>query len=222
MIALRDSDTAFNSSGSTTIDLPTPSLTQDNDQLINIIGTDENRTHDALTGWNSTTANLNNGSGCSGRIYDRVASSEPTDNTFTKSGDISVGVSIALKDANGIDVVSTANTGSGTVATCPDITTSEDNCMVLRIVIADKNNAPQGTITDYTMIENLGASSGVGISAQYIIQESQGATGTETVTLPINDEWIALTISVKSAESGKAKLVNSHPLNQLANGGLVS
>jgi len=115
------------------------------------------------------------------------------------------GTAAAAFDASGTD------TGQGTTQTCPSVTTTADDELVLvpyakdRVYTgADADDAGNPTGTTIVYRRNSGGTSSTGVTGGLatFTQATAGATGAKTWTDAGNDKWVAATLAIKTAAGG--------------------
>lgn len=128
------------------------------------------------------------------------ASSGSESGTYDFIGSVSTWGTIAAMwldgadDADPIDVFAGANngTGSGSTATAPSVTTTEDGALIDR-TFADRNGASTVTLSVDRTLWNAGERSACGVQDQ----GTAGATGTNDATLTAASRWAAMTVAYK-------------------------
>jgi hypothetical protein len=138
-------------------------------------------------------------------IYSRVAgASEPATYSWSVGG---VDTSIILRVFSGVDtsdiwdVAPSTSTrsysASGTTATAPSMTTSNDGAMGLLVVLSDSTNTWSNPTNGYgTEVENSAGRS----TASYIrTWATAGSTGTSAATESASNDWLAHQIALKPA-----------------------
>lgn len=162
------------------------------------------------TGW-TILEELNFGNDVFFGVYYKVAgASEPATYTFTDTVDGEDAYSFIVRISGNdrttpINVSSGFATGNTNTPTCSSVTTTLDDCLVLRMFGAEKDDItedggePAGT-TVITVDENTDVSAG----AAYESQAVAGATGAAAFALTDSNDWVAITIAVSSAYPGKA------------------
>ncbi len=139
-------------------------------------------------------------------LWRKIATtSEPSTYTWTSDAtDRSVQIAWSQSGDGGVDVSGTPNGGSGTTTTCPAVTTTVADTLVLRLVAADYGQAVQGedwliplsTGSGYTKLAELEYKSAGMAHVQYITQASAGSTGTLDVTMSESEQWAAFTVAI--------------------------
>lgn len=178
-IAYVSSASVLNSSSGSSI-INVPSGTVDGYVMVAFVSVNNTTSTTTPTGWTLINSQLNGG--ISGRIslYFRVASSEPSNYTFTHSSTQRNGGWIST--FAGVDTSSVTNGSSMTGAsfTAPSITTTVANTM---LVYGGYNDNAANTVFSapggMTMSVDTGGFGSVG--GMYGVQSSAGATGTRTM-----------------------------------------
>ena len=127
-------------------------------------------------------------------LYRKIAgASEPTNYIFANSA-AERGCAIAWS-VSGEEALDGSNTSSGdsSTASCPNVTTTEPDALILRAVGTDLETLPHGTIPGYTKIAEVERSSGGTLSAQHTTQASAGPTGAVNVSIAGTQEWGTIT-----------------------------
>lgn len=195
---------AVTSANSLSIIVNKPTGTTEGDLLVAIMGTDgDGETLGTPGGWTAITGNI--GINHTSRSWYKIAgASEPSSYTFTVSSSESIVCGILRisghDPSNPIDLSGTA-TGSSNAPTCPDVTTTVADTLVLRYFGADDDDITQdsGYPSLHTGVYVRGSlelfgetSSGVA----YTTQASLGATGTAAFSMTASEDWSAVTIAV--------------------------
>ncbi|MFM1897472.1 MAG: hypothetical protein RLZZ385_2546 [Pseudomonadota bacterium] len=189
----------------TSLTIPTPSGVALNDYLIAVIVVDNNETFLPTSGWALETS-FNNGNNVDMAIYTRVGTgAEAADYTFSwGSNEEAYGYIMHFKGTSGIAQIAT-NTGFGTAAQTPSVTTTSANNLILRIGGFDDDdiNVNPGTImTGHTGItQNYSSNTAGNISggAAFRYRAVAGADGTANFvnfTGGQSEEWATTTISL--------------------------
>lgn len=151
-------------------------------------------------------------------IAHKTSGGSETDYTVTVgTTERQVWICFAVTGHNGLDGTPPAsNSGSSGTASFPAITTSENNCLILRFCLTDQNatsTVPFGAMTGFTLIdEHFGTSAG-GVGAWYKFLASAGTEAAGTATLNTSEQWWTATIAIKSAAaSTKAPAVRPRVL----------
>lgn len=136
-------------------------------------------------------------------LYRKIAgASEPGTYTFTNSSaERGCAIAFSVSREDSVDVSAT-NGGDSSTATCPTVTTTGADALILRAVGTDSETLPHGTISGYTKIAEVERSSGGTLSIQYDTQASAGATGTANVSISTTQEWGTITAASLPAGGG--------------------
>ncbi|MDX1491610.1 MAG: DUF6701 domain-containing protein [Pseudohongiellaceae bacterium] len=193
------------SPGSTTITLDVPPGTSENDLLVTAISAKGNGISvTGPAGW-TEISDLNTGGGANGvtlAIYTRIAgAAEPATYNFTTSGSVeSYSYMMRFENTTGVVIEATEATGSSANATAPDLVTTEDNTLIVRMaaVGGTMTTDPATIITGHRNITQ-DASAQVGGSGAYFNQENFGSTGTASFTHN-SERWAAQTIGIEPAD----------------------
>lgn len=148
-------------------------------------------------------------------IFSRVAgASEPASYTFQLGGNwawsLLIRVFSGVDNDNVWDVTPSASTrsyaGSGTTATAPTMTTSNDGAMGITFFISDS------TITWSNPTNNYGAgiqNSTASAASYKRIWETAGPTGSAAATLSATNDWVAHQVALKLLVTNSAPTVSS-------------
>lgn len=146
-------------------------------------------------GWTTTVAGF--GAGLSSLVlFQKTASSESGNYTFTSSGGdfISGGiVNVAGNAATCMDVVGTGNTGTGTTATALSITTTKANDLILFFQSNDGVGS-EGIPAGFSPAGEIDGGVSQGYAAGYLVQAAIGATGNKTAAT--QTPWCAVMVGV--------------------------
>ncbi|MGH7359206.1 MAG: Ig-like domain-containing protein, partial [Candidatus Rokuibacteriota bacterium] len=189
----RTSATANNGGGSTTLTITKPAGTADKDLLVAHVTVRNNGTITAPAGW-TQVVNANYSFYLRQSVWYKVAgASEPANYiwTFGTSGAAAGGVSafygIKTSTAPGPLHVADATpqtANSGTV-TATSITTTTADALVLALFAA-RNNTTFTQAAGMTELYEMGASGGIDVATDSMIQVTAGATGNKTSTLGVS------------------------------------
>lgn len=124
----------------------------------------------------------------------------------------SVAAMLILKNHNGVDSAASTNFSGGTATTSPtspSVTTSVDNCLIIRGLIVDDNNTgtfpfptvPSGELVMHT--RNFGGGAG-GVMLSLVVEEqaTAGATGTAGWTITAARGSVGFTIAIEPGVLG--------------------
>lgn len=182
-----------------------PSVRPDGDLYIAQITIDIDTTISTIpSGWTEIEDGIQNGPGPDVRFatYWKIGSSEPV--TYTWSSSLSTRWIGAIHRISGFDLnnpihASEVSTGMSANPTVPSVTTTIDNCLILRMFGADDDRTvstywPSGTTPIFQ--EDLGSGSIISAAA-YHNQTLAGSTGTAQFTMETIDRWVAITIAIQ-------------------------
>jgi len=194
---------------STTINLPTGTV--EGELLIATVATDgeTDASLAAPSGWTLLHREASSDD-VSLAVWWKVATaSEPTNYDFTWSGsEEAYGFIMRFSGQAASNPIHTFNssTGSGSSPQTPAVTTTVDNCMILRIggfddddVDADAGDAGDAGMTDHTTITMNESGSGNGTAsggAAYAMQATAGSSGTADFALTASEQYVTLTIAI--------------------------
>jgi hypothetical protein len=129
--------------------------------------------------------------------YKTATGSEPSTYTWTSSiSQGSTSISWSVSNDDGINVVSSNNSGQSNTAIAGDATTTVNNCLVLRLVVTEEATLPHGTFSNHTLLDSIENVGEVSISAQYKIQKNAGAVGQAQIPLNSVDDWSGMTVCI--------------------------
>jgi hypothetical protein len=137
--------------------------------------------------------------------YWKIGDSEPSTYTWTLGTSRKwIGAVYRISDFNSDDPIHAFNTNSGTgqYPTAPSVSTTIDNCLILRSIAADDDwsvtNFPSGSTPLFQ--DDAGYDSAMSAAA-YHEQSTAGYTGTAQFRLSGSDVWVAMTIAINPLES---------------------
>ena len=182
-----------------------PSVRPDGDLYIAQIVIDVDTTISTIpSGWTEIENDIRDGPGSDVRFasYWKIGSSELADYTWSSSASaLWIG---AIHRISGFDLnnpihTSDVSTGMSANPTAPNVITSIDDCLILRMFGADNNKVvstywPIGTTPIFQ--EDLGFNTIINAAACHN-QSLPGNTGTAQFTMDSNDKWVAITIAIK-------------------------
>lgn len=192
--------------GGATFSVSQPSGTTEGDVLWVILGSGQSCTFSAPDGtWTETHDNVcHDNAGASASYIHVVGASDTGPYTFSHSINDSVsglcGAVRGARSSNPINVQSAHNTQYGTSLVCPSVTTTVDNCFVLRLGYADgyRSFTVDGATTQ--LGQNVIADgSDNAVVAAYEIKTTAGTTGSRTHTVSGTDQWAGITIALAPA-----------------------
>jgi len=161
-------------------------------------GDDVNFTPSA--GWNEIVQ-ITDSVSC-GIFYKIAGVSEPNNYTFVADeADKSYSFIIRITGYDTLNPIniSSSDTGTSAAPLCPSVTTTLDNCLVLRIFGADNNDITEdGGEPSGTTVITVKANTSFGCSGggAYESQIAAGITGAAAFALTASQEWIAVTIAI--------------------------
>ncbi len=194
-------------SGSSSAALNIPSGTAVGDLLVAVMVVDGNDPITAPAGWNVVSTNVSSNRVSVGVWWKLAGSSEPSSHTFSWT-DTEQFYGWIMR-FTGHDPASPVNatavdTGSASSPNSPAVTTSVDNCMVLRIGGFDDDDMTIGDtgLTGHTTInmdENKSGAGTVSGGAGYVMQATAGDAGTNSFALTASEEYVTVTIAIAPA-----------------------
>lgn len=133
----------------------------------------------------------------------KTASSEPS------SFDVTLGTSerqcyiaFSVTGDGGVNATGTSGTGTGSSATCPAVTTTVDNCLLIRFVATDISagtTLPHGTMSGWTKLAEQDTGSGGALSIHYKVLATHGTEASATVSMNVSEQWWAGTFAIAPA-----------------------
>ena len=186
----RASATQNNGAGSTSLTITKPAGAVEKDLLVALVSVRNNGTVTAPTGWTQVVNSAYSFYLRKSVWYKVAGASEPANYTWTfgtsgaAAGGISAFYGIKTSTAPGpLNVADTTpqTANSGTV-TATSITTTTNNALVLAFFTA-RNNTTFTQAAGMTELYEVGASGGIDIATDSMIQVTAGATGNKTSTL---------------------------------------
>lgn len=135
---------------------------------------------------------------CFYRVMQSGDSSTQTFTQSTSSGFKSIASTYRGCDKSDTINVSGTGTGDSTSATCPDVTTDEDGCMLIRCGACDDNETwTNSGVTERNVTPGIDApGNGCSSASGDETQVSAGSTGTSVWTLGATEEWGCFTIAL--------------------------
>ena len=203
------------------IDIVKPGGTTENDLLIAFLATDGVEDHASPSGWTGI-ASVSSDANTLGAWYRVATASEPGAYRFTwSSNEGAIGSMIRITSADTSSPIHANTTAFSSVSgaiTAPDITSTVDNCVILRVHGLDDND--EGDDYDAFPVGHIGIfSKDGGTTSQSIAYENlsgQGSAGTAAWVGFINsEEWVAFSIAVAPlvatlpSQSGESPTNNS-------------
>lgn len=179
----------------------------DGDLLLARFVTDGSVTHTAPAGWTEVVNDY--GTAHTSSWWRKAASGESGTYEFT-SGTAQQSVVIILRidghnAASPIDVQGTAE-GTSNTPICPDVTTTQDDVLLLRGMGADGQVTDEdgGEPADHTLVFSklTGGASGCGGGVASRTWASAGAVGTADWSMLGSDQWTAESIGIAPASGG--------------------
>jgi hypothetical protein len=131
-----------------------------------------------------------------------AGASEPASYTvLSNSSERAVLAAWSVSAENGVNATANGE-GTGALATCPTVTTTVDDCLLVRIVATDGETSPHSVATSdgYTSLALVEQFSAGTLSVQAVPFSTAGATGTLDVSLNSADEWLAVTLAIKPVD----------------------
>jgi hypothetical protein len=194
---------ASGASGNNSVYLTTPVGVVAGDVLVAHVSNRDNWPLPTPAGWTLVRRD-SNGAQLQAAVFWRLATaSEPAGVTFTLTGASNsqiVGGILAysgVSTTNPVDV-SAANTGTGTTATTPSVTTTVRNTYLVHIVakVQEALSAPTGTTSRGSLLAGMG---GLGVTAGDETFAGPGATTARSSTsgTAFSSQWVAHTVALR-------------------------
>ena len=197
------------SSDTTSINVSKPSGTVQGDLLIANFVSDGSSTLSAPGGWTLVEGggvNPVDNTPSFGVWYKIAGASEPSNYTFTSSASEELYIAVLRYTGHDpsapINASDIANSSGSTTPTAPTVTTTVDNCKILRVFGADDDDDPYVSPGGHTERYNgqsgggYGTCGGAGADTD---QASAGATGTAAFSQQNSEEWRAVTVAIAPA-----------------------
>lgn len=194
-------------SGTTSITIDTPTGYASGDLLIAAVVTDSDRASSLSppAGWTEVVVASESDGRTTLGVWWKIAGSEPSNHTFTWSGsEEAYGWIMRFtghEPSNPIHATAT-DEGENDSPTAPSVTTSVDDCLILRIGGYDDDDIFDGDpgMSGHTTItankSGTGTSSCSGAAA-YEMLDTAGSSGTANFSLDRSEEWRTLTIAIE-------------------------
>lgn len=199
----------FGSGTSTSLTIDTPTCTMSGDLLVAAVATDDNTTSSlhAQAGWNLLVIEERYDQVTFGVWWKIAGASEPGHHTFGWAGEEdAVGWILRLTGhdvSNPINDWAVLTTGSGVTyyPPCPEVTTSVDNALILRLGGFDDDDITHGVTGLAGHVEILMADSGNGSKTcsggvGYALQPIAGNSAPATFTLTEQEQAVTVTIAI--------------------------
>lgn len=213
--------------GTTSLAIDVPSGS-DGDLLVAVLGVKENPSTVTPSGWTSIIAGFNQctsgidpGAGIRAQLstWWRVADGSESTVTFTWGNQVINQAAGAILRYSGADATepidaSGCDKGTSTSPTAPSVTTTSADTRVVRVVVADADQAKSLFSSEpATKRFELASTSVFGPGSSYTTdavvtagsdeeRAAAGATGTAAWALPSADQWAAQTVAIKPAAAG--------------------
>lgn len=104
----------------------------------------------------------------------------------------------AVSNDGGIGAQGTNQTGTGTTATVPGLTTSANNSLVIGIVAGDSTQTSWTDPTGYTLLATISGTSAANNAVWYQTKASAGAISSQTSTLGTSRAWRGISFEIKA------------------------
>ena len=195
-------------SGGTTVTVSKPASTAQNDLLFFLHGTDG--THILTEPTGSTSIDAQNNFSVSAEVSWKLAgASEPA--SYSAGTDSNEDHILFALRMVGFDPAApihdfAANTGLDASPTCPSVTTTKANCLILRCyvcngprLVIEDTAYPAGTTGVFNRETEIG---GISAGIAYEGQAAAGASGSAVFSLDQSDRWVAWTIAISESPGG--------------------
>ncbi len=194
-------------SGDTATAINTPLGTSEGDLLIAVVVVDGNDTISPPGGWNEISMGVSGNRVAVGVWWKMASSSEPTSHAFTwNDTEQFFGWIMRFTGHDPSNPIADSDSEDGTSSspTSPEITTSIDNTMILRIGGFDDDDVTVGNTglnghQTIVMDENKNGGGTVSGGSGYVIQASAGDSGETNFSLTNSEEWWTVTIGIAPA-----------------------
>jgi hypothetical protein len=166
----------------TSFSITKPTSAAEGEQLWAHIQLTADRTITLPSGWNFAYQNINSGAGRAAVIWKLLGAGEPSSYTINLSGSAAAAWGcVRVSGANSTPVNVSSNNTTINSWTSPAVTTTVDNCLVLRCHAISRSRAiiaPSGT----TSIFNVNNGSGASVGMAHETLATAGTTGTRAFT----------------------------------------
>jgi len=133
----------------------------------------------------------------------KTASSEPSSfNVTLGTSERQCYIAFSVTGDGGVNATGTSGTGTGSSATCPAVTTTVDDCLLIRFVATDISagtTLPHGTMSGWTKLAEQDTGSGGALSIHYKVLTTHGTEASATVSLNVSEQWWAGTFAIAPA-----------------------
>lgn len=133
----------------------------------------------------------------------KTASSEPSNfNVTLGTSERQVYIAFSVTGDGGVNATGTSGTGTGSTATCPAVTTTVDDCLLIRFVATDISagtTLPHGTMSGWTKLAEQDTGSGGALSIHYKVLATHGTEASATVSMNVSEQWWAGTFAIAPA-----------------------
>ena len=196
----------FESSAVTSITINLPAGTAEGDLLVAAVAYDGPETFSSISGWNELHTREDPDERVSFGVWWRIATaSEPASHTFSwGQTDRAYGWIMRFTGHDPTDPIpdSDSRRGESTSPTSSGVTTTVDNCLILRLGGFDRNRITAGDTgiagyTTITMEESGGGSSSSSGGAAYAMLDAAGSTGNENFALTGEEEYVTVTLAIQ-------------------------
>lgn len=114
---------------------------------------------------------------------------------------------LSVHGHNGFDAHPASNSGSGTTATFPDMTTTQNDCLGIRVCLTDQNatsTIPFGAMSGsgWTLLAEIFGTSAGGCGVWYKSLPTAGLESSGTATLNTSEQWWTVSFAVAPAAAG--------------------
>lgn len=119
-------------------------------------------------------------------------------------------ICFSVNGHNGIDVHPASTSGSGATATFPDMTTTQADCLGIRVCLTDQNatsTVPFGAMSGsgWTLLDEVFGASAGGCGVWYKALTSAGLEASGTAALNVSEQWWAVSFAIAPAAAAATK-----------------
>lgn len=122
--------------------------------------------------------------------------SEPSTVTITKLSEIAAWIAFSVRDHGAINATGTDSDTDTTTLTLPAVTSTVNNCLIIRLGFVDKDTTPFGAISGYTQVESS-FSSGTSVVLYYKVLATAGTEASVAVTMEIPEQAMGHSFAIE-------------------------
>jgi hypothetical protein len=117
-------------------------------------------------------------------------------------------IAFSVTGQNGIDVSPASSNGSSATATFPAMTTTQNDCLGIRVLICDLSagdTTPFGAMTGWTFLDSIFFTSAAAVGVWYKTLTSAGTESSGTATLALSEQWWTASFAIAPAATAATK-----------------